>query len=88
MRTVDPPVGSIHPARWYSRWPVRSPGFALSVGEKVSPTVGEDRSNCNDGQDYQTTVDAAAQLPKKVIQEDEKLLMYYGVAIRRLGEDG
>jgi hypothetical protein len=42
--------------------------------------------NCYDEQDYQTIVDVAAKLPEKVIQEDEKLLMYYDVATMRLGE--
>jgi len=31
--------------------------------------------------------DEAAKLPEKVIQEDEKLLMYYDVATMRLGGD-
>jgi len=42
--------------------------------------------HCYDEQDYQTIVDVAAKLPEKVIQEDEKLLMYYDVATMRLGE--
>ena len=41
--------------------------------------------HCYDEQDYQTIVDVAAKLPEKVIQEDEKLLMYYDVATMRLG---
>ena len=40
---------------------------------------------CYVQQDYQTIVDVAAKLPEKVIQEDEKLLMYYDVATMRLG---
>lgn len=44
--------------------------------------------HCYDEQDYQTIVDVAAKLPEKVIQEDEKLLMYYDVATMRLGVDG
>ena len=43
--------------------------------------------HCYDEADYQTIVDVAAKLPEKVIQEDEKLLMYYDVATMRLGED-
>jgi DNA modification methylase/predicted RNA-binding Zn-ribbon protein involved in translation (DUF1610 family) len=43
--------------------------------------------HCYDEQDYQTIVDVAAKLPEKVIQEDEKLLMYYDVATMRLGGD-
>jgi hypothetical protein len=37
--------------------------------------------------DYETIVSVAAKIPDKVIQEDEKLLMYYDVASMRLGED-
>lgn len=40
-----------------------------------------------DGQDYQTIVDVAAKLPEQVIQEDEKLLMYFDVATMRLGKE-
>lgn len=43
--------------------------------------------HCCDEQDYQTIVDVAAKLPEKVIQEDEKLLMYYDVATMRLGNE-
>ena len=39
-----------------------------------------------DEQDYQTILEVAAKLPGKVIQEDEKLLMYYDVVSMRLGE--
>ena len=42
---------------------------------------------CYDQQDYRTIVDVAAKLPEQVIQEDEKLLMYYDVASMRLGEE-
>ena len=41
--------------------------------------------HCYDEQDYQTIVDVTAKLPEQVIQEDEKLLMYYDVASMRLG---
>jgi DNA modification methylase len=42
-----------------------------------------------DRQDYKTIVDVAKKLPESVLQEDEKLLMYYDVATMRLGtEDG
>ena len=59
----------------------------------TSPKIKQFRSeairagfkNCYDEQDYQTIVDVAAKLPEKVIQEDEKLLMYYDVATMRLG---
>ncbi|MFZ5823439.1 MAG: DNA methyltransferase [Bacillota bacterium] len=40
-----------------------------------------------DQKDYRTIVDVAKKLPEKVIQEDEKLLMYYDVALMRLDED-
>lgn len=40
-----------------------------------------------DGQDYKTIVSVAAKLPEKVLQEDEKLLMYYDVASMRLGDE-
>ena len=40
-----------------------------------------------EGQDYRTIVSIAAKLPEKVLQEDEKLLMYYDVASMRLGDE-
>jgi hypothetical protein len=40
-----------------------------------------------DGQDYRTIVSIAAKLPEDVLQEDEKLLMYYDVASMRLGDE-
>lgn len=40
-----------------------------------------------DGQDYRTIVNVAAKLPENVLQEDEKLLMYYDVASMRLGDE-
>lgn len=40
-----------------------------------------------DQKDYRTIIDVAKKLPEQVIQEDEKLLMYYDVALMRLGED-
>jgi len=43
--------------------------------------------HCYDSQDYQTIVDVAEKLPEQVIQEDEKLLMYYDVATMRLGKE-
>jgi hypothetical protein len=39
-----------------------------------------------DKQDYGTIVDVAHKLPESVLQEDEKLLMYYDVASMRLGD--
>ena len=38
-----------------------------------------------DDQDYATIVSVAEKIPDKVLQEDEKLLMYYDVASMRLG---
>jgi len=40
-----------------------------------------------DRQEYRTIIDVAHKLPETVLQEDEKLLMYYDVALTRLGED-
>jgi len=40
-----------------------------------------------EGQDYKTIVGVAAKLPENVLQEDEKLLMYYDVASMRLGDE-
>jgi len=40
-----------------------------------------------DRQEYQTIIDVAHKLPDTVLQEDEKLLMYFDVALTRLGED-
>jgi hypothetical protein len=39
-----------------------------------------------DSGDYGTIVTIAAKLPEAVLQEDQKLLMYYDVASMRLGE--
>jgi len=38
-------------------------------------------------QDYKKIIAVAAKLPEVVLQEDDKLLMYYDVARMRLGED-
>ncbi len=40
-----------------------------------------------DAQDYWTILAVGKKLPENVLQEDEKLLMYYDVASMRLGED-
>jgi hypothetical protein len=40
-----------------------------------------------DKKDYRAIVDMAERLPDKVLQEDEKMLMYYDVAQMRLGDD-
>jgi hypothetical protein len=40
-----------------------------------------------DSQNYKTIVSVAAKLPEHVLQEDEKLLMYYDVASMRLGDE-
>ena len=40
-----------------------------------------------DSGDYKTIVAVSAKLPEIVLQEDEKLLMYYDVASMRLGEE-
>ena len=40
-----------------------------------------------DSQNYRTIVSVAAKLPENVLQEDEKLLMYYDVASMRLGDE-
>jgi DNA modification methylase len=40
-----------------------------------------------DSGDYETIVAVARKIPDKVLQEDDKLLMYYDVATMRLGED-
>jgi len=39
-----------------------------------------------DRQDYKTIVEVAKKLPENVLQEDDKLLMYYDVASTRLGD--
>jgi 16S rRNA G966 N2-methylase RsmD/DNA-directed RNA polymerase subunit RPC12/RpoP len=39
-----------------------------------------------DRQDYKTIVEVASKVPETVLQEDEKLLMYYDVATTRLGD--
>ena len=50
---------------------------AVRVGFKVS----------YEAQDYGTIVSVATKLPENVLQEDEKLLMYFDVASMRLGEE-
>jgi predicted RNA-binding Zn-ribbon protein involved in translation (DUF1610 family) len=40
-----------------------------------------------EGQDYKTIVNVASKLPENVLQEDEKLLMYFDVASMRLGDE-
>jgi 16S rRNA G966 N2-methylase RsmD len=40
-----------------------------------------------DERDYATIVSVAAKLPEEVLQQDEKLLMYYDVARMRLGQE-
>lgn len=40
-----------------------------------------------DSGDYKTIIAVAAKLPEAVLQEDEKLLMYFDVASMRLGEE-
>jgi hypothetical protein len=40
-----------------------------------------------EAQDYKTIVDVAGKLPENVLQEDEKLLMYFDVANMRFGEE-
>lgn len=40
-----------------------------------------------ESQDYKTIVHVASKLPENVLQEDEKLLMYYDVASMRLGDE-
>lgn len=40
-----------------------------------------------EAQDYKTIVSVAAKLPESVLQEDEKLLMYFDVASMRLGDE-
>lgn len=40
-----------------------------------------------DARDYKTIVDVANRIPESVLQEDEKLLMYYDVAAMRLGRE-
>ena len=42
--------------------------------------------HCYDEREYRTIVDVAQKLPEQVVQEDEKLLMYYDVATMRLGD--
>ena len=40
--------------------------------------------DCHDRGDFQTILDVGAKLPPNVLQEDEKLVMYYDVAATRL----
>jgi len=58
---------------------------ARTIKEFRTEAVRAGFKHCYDGGDYPTIVDVAAKLPEQVIQEDEKLLMYYDVATMRLG---
>lgn len=40
-----------------------------------------------ENRDYRTIIEVGSKLPDKVLQEDEKLLMYFDVASMRLGEE-
>jgi 16S rRNA G966 N2-methylase RsmD len=59
--------------------------IARKIKEFRTEAVRAGFKHCYDEQDYQTIVDVAAKLPEQVIQEDEKLLMYYDVATMRIG---
>jgi hypothetical protein len=59
---------------------------ARKIKEFRTEAVRAGFKHCYDEGDYQTIADVAAKLPEKVIQEDEKLLMYYDVATMRLGD--
>ena len=63
--------------------------YRASGGQKIrqfrTEAVRAGFKRSYDTQDYRTIVDVAARLPEQVIQEDEKLLMYYDVAAMRLG---
>jgi hypothetical protein len=65
--------------------------YRASTGRKLkqfrTEAVRAGFKHCYDTQDYQTIVDVAAKLPEQVIQEDEKLLMYFDVATMRLGRE-
>ena len=64
-------------------------GYRASASRRItqfrSEAVRVGFKHCYDAQDYRTIVDVAAKLPERVIQEDEKLLMYLDVASMRLG---
>ena len=61
-------------------------GSQRKIKEFRSEAVRAGFKRCYDAQDYETIVTVAAKLPEQVIQEDEKLLMYYDVATMRLGD--
>jgi predicted RNA methylase len=58
---------------------------ARKIKEFRTEAVRAGFKHCYDEGDYQTIANVAAKLPEQVIQEDEKLLMYYDVATMRLG---
>ena len=64
-------------------------GYRSNTSRKIkqfrTEAVRAGFKHCYDEGDYKTIVDVAAKLPEQVIQEDEKLLMYYDVATMRLG---
>jgi hypothetical protein len=62
-----------------------SPDRRLKVFRTEAVRVGF--KTAYEGQDYKTIVSVAAKLPENVLQEDEKLLMYYDVASMRLGDE-
>ncbi len=59
---------------------------ARKIKEFRTEAVRAGFKHCYDEGDYKTIADVAAKLPEQVIQEDEKLLMYYDVATMRLGD--
>lgn len=65
--------------------------YRTSSGRKLrqfrTEAVRAGFNHCYHSKDYQGIVDVAAKLPDQVIQEDEKLLMYFDVATMRLGKD-
>jgi hypothetical protein len=60
--------------------------IARKIKEFRTEAVRAGFKHCYDEGNYQTIADVAAKLPEQVIQEDEKLLMYYDVATMRLGD--
>ncbi len=79
--------------RWLLAMCGREEAVIVTFTDIGAPTVGSVSLGADptaipaDEASSSTIIAVAAKLSETVIQEDEKLLMYYDVALTRLGED-
>ena len=64
-------------------WVMVSAGWCAPCQDEVKKVQAKYEKAAYDERNYRTIVEVAAKLPDKVIQEDEKLLMYLDVAQMR-----